>query len=183
MNVLRTVGKGWGIAVGFLDAGKAFVPMLLTRMYLFPGPEPLDYLITVCVGIAAIMGHRKPVFHRFKGGGSVACAMGCYIFVAVWEILAAFVVSAVVTVFFMKHVKYRYGRWAPIIAIVIAPFLVLIANATVYVPMFAGTSIGGHPWEVTAGSFMISLTMLFLNVGFLIYQAREKGRGEGTHAE
>ena len=172
MNVLRTVGKGWGVLVGFLDPLKAALPMYAARRMFFSGDSALDYLIVVTVGIAAIMGHRKPIFHGFKGGGSVGCAMGVYLYILPVEFLISFVISGLIAVLFMKNVPLRFGRWVPIIAIVIAPFISIPIGLLIDISLFAGVSMGGHPWFVIAGAFAVSLTMLGLNVGFLLGQAK-----------
>jgi glycerol-3-phosphate acyltransferase PlsY len=75
-NVLRLLGAPAAIVVYALDAAKGFLPV-----FLFPGPfdfAPRGGWAIVC-GIAAILGHVKPVFLLFNGGGKgVATASGVF---------------------------------------------------------------------------------------------------------
>ena len=75
-NVLRLLGAPAAIIVYLLDAAKGFVPALL-----FPalfGFAPRGGWAIAC-GLVAILGHVKPVFLGFKGGGKgVATASGVF---------------------------------------------------------------------------------------------------------
>jgi acyl phosphate:glycerol-3-phosphate acyltransferase len=75
-NVLRLLGAPAAIIVYALDAAKGFVPVLL-----FPGIfdfPPRGGWAILC-GLAAILGHVKPVFLLFNGGGKgVATASGVF---------------------------------------------------------------------------------------------------------
>lgn len=75
-NVLRLLGAPAAIIVYALDAAKGFVPVLL-----FPGLfdfAPRSGWAIAC-GLVAILGHVKPVFLRFRGGGKgVATASGVF---------------------------------------------------------------------------------------------------------
>lgn len=77
-NVLRSVGKPWGILTFALDALKGFVPAYLFPMVgtcCFKDFQPLENLGLWC-GIAAILGHNFPVYLKFKGGKGVATSAG-----------------------------------------------------------------------------------------------------------
>lgn len=75
-NVLRSVGKGWGIITLILDALKGFIPA-----FVFPHvvqasdslPSPALGLACACV---AVMGHNWPIFLGFKGGKGIATSAG-----------------------------------------------------------------------------------------------------------
>lgn len=75
-NVLRLLGAPAAIVVYALDAGKGFFPVLL-----FPklfGFAPHSGWAIAC-GLVAMLGHVRPVFLRFKGGGKgVATASGVF---------------------------------------------------------------------------------------------------------
>ena len=75
-NVLRLLGAPAAIIVYLLDAAKGFVPALL-----FPalfGFAPRSGWAIAC-GLVAILGHVRPVFLGFKGGGKgVATASGVF---------------------------------------------------------------------------------------------------------
>lgn len=98
-NVLRLLGKKWGLSVMLLDALKGFLPTLLALylvddryvIYVFNG------LIPALTGFAAILGHvysclvPKP---KFKAGKGVATTFGVtsaiflYYFPFPWDTMA-----------------------------------------------------------------------------------------------
>lgn len=75
-NVLRLLGAPAAIVVYLLDAAKGFLPV-----FYFPGIfgfAPHSGWAIAC-GLAAILGHVKPVFLLFNGGGKgVATASGVF---------------------------------------------------------------------------------------------------------
>jgi glycerol-3-phosphate acyltransferase PlsY len=75
-NVLRLLGAPAAIVVYLLDAAKGFLPA-----FYFPGPfgfAPHSGWAIAC-GLAAILGHVKPIFLLFNGGGKgVATASGVF---------------------------------------------------------------------------------------------------------
>ena len=70
-NVGRALGKRTGLVVLLLDAGKGAVPALVARVLLGP-----DAPWTAAIGVAAVIGHCYPVWHRFRGGKGAATAAG-----------------------------------------------------------------------------------------------------------
>ncbi len=97
-NVMRSVGKGWGILTLLLDALKGWIPaagfpfLLNTLGYL---PDQPDWLKVVC-GCAAILGHNFPVFLRFKGGKGVATSAGVLLGIAPQALLIGLGTFAIV---------------------------------------------------------------------------------------
>ena len=75
-NVLRLLGVPAAILVYLLDAAKGFIPVFwLPGIFHF---APQGGWAIAC-GIAAILGHVKPVFLLFNGGGKgVATASGVF---------------------------------------------------------------------------------------------------------
>ena len=65
--VARNLGMGWGVVVFFFDAAKGVVPVILARLFLFNYDVP-GFLALYAMGIAAIVGHCKPVLFKFRGG-------------------------------------------------------------------------------------------------------------------
>jgi glycerol-3-phosphate acyltransferase PlsY len=76
-NVLRVIGKGWGIFTLVLDALKGFIPA-----FVFPILGKFDSEWGVLFGLAAILGHTFPVYLNFKGGKGVATSAGMLLGVA-----------------------------------------------------------------------------------------------------
>ncbi|HZB96348.1 MAG TPA: glycerol-3-phosphate 1-O-acyltransferase PlsY [Herpetosiphonaceae bacterium] len=70
-NVWRTCGFKWFVLALSLDVLKGFVPTALAYRVLH-----VDPLVTVLVGLAAMLGHVYPAFLHFKGGKAVATTGG-----------------------------------------------------------------------------------------------------------
>ena len=76
-NVLRAVGKGWGILALFCDMMKGFIPAALFPLVTAAGfnIETGNGLSLACA-CAAVAGHNWPVYLKFKGGKGVATTAG-----------------------------------------------------------------------------------------------------------
>lgn len=169
VNVFHCVGKGWGVLVGFLDGCKSVVPMVLARWLAFPADDLWDPLAVAAVGVAAILGHVRPVFHRFQGGKGAGTVLGAFLFLVPLEVLVAFALGIGVVAVFLRHVAYRWGRWVPIVAITLTPFVALSARL-LPLPDPPG-------WGHVAGAALLSLCTLSLNLGFMrnrLSEARDR---------
>ncbi|MEP6766693.1 MAG: glycerol-3-phosphate 1-O-acyltransferase PlsY [Gemmatimonadaceae bacterium] len=94
-NVLRTIGWKAGLVVYVVDMAKGVLPVVL-----FPSLASVakGWPWGVVFGIAAIIGHVKPIFLLGKGGGKgVATASGVFLGLAPIPALVAFVVFVAVT--------------------------------------------------------------------------------------
>jgi glycerol-3-phosphate acyltransferase PlsY len=85
-NVMRTGGKGLGIATLLLDAAKGFLPVCLARLAGL-GPEALAWVV-----LAAVAGHVFTPWLKFKGGKGVATALGAVLAYHPAMVLPAFLV-------------------------------------------------------------------------------------------
>ena len=97
-NVLRSVGKGWGILALLLDALKGYIPAagfpwLLNELALLAGAPAW---LKIACGCAAILGHNFPIYLRFKGGKGVATSAGVLLGIAPLALLIGLGVFAVV---------------------------------------------------------------------------------------
>ena len=162
-NVGRTLGKGWGAVVFFADVLKALVPMLVARLAFFPGNSTGEVLAVSAAGIAAIVGHGRPLYFRFRGGGGAASALPVVFFFAPVEAMAALLLACLVVAVAVRKVRFRLGRWIPMIFLAIAPVLTAAVNPLVRIPLAAGVTIGGHPWAVVAAMFAAGLVVLWLS--------------------
>ena len=70
-NVLRILGKKWGIITLLLDALKGYLPTLLYSSLMNGTAGQV-----LAVGVATVIGHTFPVYIRFKGGKGVATSAG-----------------------------------------------------------------------------------------------------------
>jgi len=113
-NVLRLAGRNKAAMVLIGDAVKGLIAVLIGRML-----EQHGFFLGL-VALAAVVGHIYPVFFKFKGGKGVATGIGSLLGLnPVVGIIAVIVWAIVIFVF-------RDASLASLIAIVIAPFLLLI---------------------------------------------------------
>ena len=87
-NVLRAVGKGPAVLVYLVDLAKGFVPALVGLLVWSP-------YVGAAAGLAAVLGHCYPVYHRFRGGKGVATAGGAVLAVAPPVMVAMVIVYGV----------------------------------------------------------------------------------------
>jgi len=93
-NVFRTLGWRWGLVVYLLDVAKGAIP---TMWFPVLASVERGWPWGVAFGVAAIVGHVRPVFLLGKGGGKgVATASGVFLALAPLPSLAALVAFAVV---------------------------------------------------------------------------------------
>ncbi len=82
-NVLRAAGKGPALFVFFFDIFKGYLPvaiaMMLEDKLWVTNPINPACMIPSVVAMAAIFGHGKSVFLKFKGGKSAATTLGALI--------------------------------------------------------------------------------------------------------
>ncbi len=95
-NVSRAAGKLAGVVTLLFDAGKAALPMILTRALLAHYGEAEAERMALYVGVAAFLGHLFPVWLGFKGGKGVATGLGVFVVLAPWAAVAALATFAMV---------------------------------------------------------------------------------------
>ncbi|MEO8661687.1 MAG: glycerol-3-phosphate 1-O-acyltransferase PlsY [Bryobacteraceae bacterium] len=96
-NVLRSAGRGIGIATLLLDALKGWVAVWLMARF---GPEETPPLWMSLAAVAVLLGHAYPVLLRFRGGKAVASFIGAFLYLQPWplfSVLIVFVVCVAVT--------------------------------------------------------------------------------------
>ena len=94
-NVFRVLGWKIGLAVFLADALKGALPVLLLPPRITSQMDPT--LWAIACGVAAIAGHVRPVFLRFrKGGKGVATAAGVFFALAPVPMLVTFAVFVAV---------------------------------------------------------------------------------------
>lgn len=172
-NVSRNVGKGWAALVFFLDAFKGLGPILLAEQVFQPTSPVTKHAVLGAVGAAAILGHAKPVFFGFWGGGAIATSIGVLGYFVPVEVVITLVLGFALAMGFFRHARHTLGQWTPILFLTILPFLTLAANAWLDVTLFDGVTLGGHPWEVPVILFVIALLILALNASFMLERMGE----------
>lgn len=73
-NVMRTAGRGMGIATLVLDIGKGYLAVWLAGR--LTGEEPIWMSLAA---LAVMAGHAYPVFLGFKGGKAMASFVGAFL--------------------------------------------------------------------------------------------------------
>lgn len=117
-NVLRVVGKPWGILVFAADALKGSLAVEVGRR-LAAGSSRTE-LLMIFAAVACLLGHSFPVWLRFRGGKGVATSAGILLALMPLAILIVFIVWAV------TFETTRYVSVASITAAVALPVTIII---------------------------------------------------------
>ncbi|MDD5195315.1 MAG: glycerol-3-phosphate 1-O-acyltransferase PlsY [Candidatus Omnitrophica bacterium] len=113
-NVVRVLGKKWGILVFVLDFLKAFTPIILTKLF-FPLPSA-DKYIFVLMAIIAVCGHNWTPFLNFKGGKGVAASLGGMAALSFIYVKLSLVIFIALATFVIAFLISRYVSLASLIA-------------------------------------------------------------------
>lgn len=113
-NVLRTAGARLGALTLALDAVKGWLALWLALRWA-PGAET----VIAAALLAVILGHLFSPWLGFRGGKGVATALGAFLALAPWELLAA------VAVFVLVLAGWRYVSLASVCACAALPALLL----------------------------------------------------------
>src|SRR6185437_7958327 len=108
-NVWRVYGWRLGLPVVILDTAKGFVPALVATLMV-------SHLAGVLAGAAAMLGHWRPLFLRWRRGGKVVATCGGA-FLGVAPVVGA--VGAVVWA--VVFLVFRYASLASIVAALALP--------------------------------------------------------------
>ena len=162
-NTARALGLGFAVLVFLFDLFKSMGPLFLARLLLPARPAWLVTVSLFLVAATAILGHCRPVFHGFRGGGGVVTAMGALFVIVPAEFLLSLVAGFVAVQVFLRGAQYRLGQWTPIVFLAITPVVTLAACLWVDQPLVAGVRFGGKPWPVAAGVLALGLLIMLLN--------------------
>ena len=113
-NVYRTLGRRVGIMTLIGDCLKGLIPVLIARQLQLPE------IWLAAAGLAAFLGHVYTIFLGFKGGKGVATALGVFLGISPYSVLAALLI------FVLTLVKWRYVSLASITAAAAIPLLVAL---------------------------------------------------------
>ncbi|MBP8604881.1 MAG: glycerol-3-phosphate 1-O-acyltransferase PlsY [Phycisphaerae bacterium] len=153
-NVVRALGRSWGILCFILDMLKGLIPMLAVPVLGLVGPQPKAYELTLwlLVGCAAVLGHIFPVYLKFKGGKGVATSLG--IVLGLWPYYT-FCGIAAFAVWIVCVLLWRYVSLASILAAVSFPIFLTIATS-----LFKDWGLATL-WPLLAGAVLMSLLVVF----------------------
>ncbi len=128
-NVLRTTGRGAGVATLVLDIAKGVLAVWIADK-LTDGSD----LWMSAAALAVMAGHAFPAFLKFKGGKAVASFVGAFLYLTPLPLGAALVVF-VVTVYFTGFISagsilaagaFPFGVWMilhPSVWVLLASFI------------------------------------------------------------
>jgi glycerol-3-phosphate acyltransferase PlsY len=120
-NVFRVLGWKIGLVVFLLDALKGALPVLLLPPRIDGVTNPT--LWAIACGVAAIAGHVRPIFLKFrKGGKGVATAAGVFLALAPVPMAATFAVFVAVVL------ATGYVSLGSLISAVLLPTLLLLSQ-------------------------------------------------------
>jgi len=119
-NVYRTLGLPAALLVFALDASKGALPVALFRA---PGFGTTAEWWQIAYGVAAIIGHVRPIFFGGKGGGKgVATACGAFLALAPGPTLDSLVTWVLV------FTAFRYVSVASLCATLVLPVAIVISR-------------------------------------------------------
>ncbi len=98
MNVLRSVGKVWGVLTFICDSAKGVVFAVIGYYWI----GSMDWLFIL--GLITIIGHVLPVYSKFKGGKGVATSIG--VFIVAYPIVGGAVLF--VLIIMLLFIKYGF---------------------------------------------------------------------------
>ena len=120
-NVFRVLGWKIGLLVFLADALKGALPVLLLAPRVHAPGDPM--LWALACGVAAIVGHVRPLYLGFrKGGKGVATASGVFLALAPLPMLVTFVVFVAIVL------GTGYVSLGSLVAAVLLPTLLLITH-------------------------------------------------------
>jgi glycerol-3-phosphate acyltransferase PlsY len=124
-NVWRTQGFKLGLSVALLDVAKGLAAALLG---VWLGSE----LIGLLAGIAALVGHWRPLFIGFSRGGKIVATTG-----GVALALAPFATLAAAGVWIVTFLVTRYTSVASLLSAATLPLFAILFGASWLVVAFA----------------------------------------------
>lgn len=127
-NALRTVGLAGAVLTLLLDVAKGLLAVLLVGWLYQAGPPGSPPWVAAAAGIAAVAGHIRSVFIRFRGGRGVATFTGAMLATAPWTV--AILVAPVALIVWRSRFVSLGSLIGSGLAPVVTAVLVLMDQAT-----------------------------------------------------
>jgi len=135
-NVWRVFGRRFGLPVVLLDTLKGFVPALVATLVV-------SHLAGALAGAAAMLGHWRPLFLRWRRGGKMVATCG-----GAFLGLAPLVGGIGAGVWIVAFLLFRYASLASMTAACSAPVVSVLL---------------GEPWPVIAFAAAAALAVIVLH--------------------
>jgi len=149
-NVFRVYGRSLGVPVALLDVAKGFAAALFG---LWLGNE----LIGLLAGIAALIGHWRPLFMGFARGGKIVATTA-----GVALALAPLATLAMAAVWIVTFLVTRYTSVASLLSAATLPLFALLFGASWFVVAF------------TAGAAVAIFVLHRANIGRLLNRTENR---------
>ncbi len=134
-NVIRLLGKKWGILVLILDIGKGALAVWIAQLVLnIP-------LFNILAGLLAMIGHAKSVFIKFKGGKSAATGIGIILILDP----RVFLITGLVVIIVRQLSGYQ--SLATLCASVLVPALLAVVHAPLEYVVFTFLGVAFVWWK------------------------------------
>ena len=133
-NVWRSFGARFGVPVVLFDILKGFVPALVASL-------THGSLVAVLTGAAAMLGHWRPLFMRFRRGGKLVATCGGAVFG-----IAPLVAVVGLAVWGLVFLAGRYASLASILAAVSLVPAALLLGQDLSVVIFMGAGALAIVW-------------------------------------
>lgn len=122
-NVLRTLGKKWGLLCFTLDFLKGLLPVIFSARLTAQAGFGGDEFIPAIAVVTTVLGHIFSCFLKFKGGKGIATSAGAITAIAPYAFISGFIL------WFAVMKISGYVSLASIVAGIAIPFLALVSNA------------------------------------------------------
>jgi len=133
-NALRTQGIAFALGVIIIDVGKGIIGAGVVPELNIPfvpnDPAVSREWLPLCCGVAAVMGHVWPIYHKFEGGKGAATFVGTLV------ILGPVLIIGVVLVWAWLLVMTGYVGLATITAATALPVYLGVAKLPDGQPLF-----------------------------------------------
>jgi glycerol-3-phosphate acyltransferase PlsY len=160
-NAARILGRQMGILIFALDVLKGavptfFGPWLIFRIAPWLGTtDPHFQFASVCVAIAAFLGHCYTPFLMFKGGKGVATGLGAYLVIAPYPALLTLAICIVMIL------ATRVVSLASIAGAVLLPAFIFLLSWREFIHW------SSPPWVVLLATIALGGVVIFRHRGNL----------------
>ena len=158
-NVMRTLGKKYGIATYIGDFLKVVIPVVLVEYVIFAG-EDYNKLLGLVIGFGGVMGHVFPFWLKFKGGKGVASMSAVMAVYNPWLLLIGW------CLFWLVVLTTRYVSVGSISVAILFPIFVFVDAAV----------LNENPYKF----LMLLVTLCYTVLIIIMHRANIKRLMNGT---